>query len=82
MLLIFNSRGQVSQQELLRMIKKCDSSNTGLINIMDFQVRVTCVVSPRQGSVVTPACSPVLQLLLNSVDVEKSAKFGPMTKKK
>ena len=49
MLLIFNSRGQVSQQELLRMIKKCDSSNTGLINIMDFQVRVTCVVSSRPG---------------------------------
>jgi hypothetical protein len=34
------------------------------------------------GLVVTQACCPVLQLLLNSVDVEKSAKFGPMTKKK
>lgn len=47
---------EVTMGQLQRLIKKCDSSGTGLINITDFQ------------------------LLLNSVDVEKSAKFGPKPK--
>ena len=42
--------GQVTQQELLRLIRKCDSSNTGLINITDFQVRQLSLSPPPPSS--------------------------------
>jgi hypothetical protein len=80
----------VTKAELQRLIRKCDSSGTGLINITDFQVL---------PSAARHSCSPTLlllllllllvllpfilflkrigQLLLNSVDVKESTKFGP-----